>query len=157
MTYYINPGNSYIPYHSGPYIQRGRGLFNVLGNWATRYAVPWFSRATKLAQSTLGDVVKSKAMKNIVNKAKSAAVEGVKQASNQVLDGTPVGEALGQSVKSTGNKIKQVMKSEAKKAIKRTLGDTPKKAPKKRKIDTQKSTLFKTANRPKLKKSTLLK
>ena len=95
-----------------PYIQRGGGLFSAVGDLAKRFALPWFVRAVKTAQSGATEAIKSEATKNIVKHAKKAVQDGIVNASNQVLQGENVGKALVDSSNKAKDKIVKAVQAE---------------------------------------------
>lgn len=116
---YINSANTFIPYHTGPYIQKGSGVFGVLGDWASRYVVPWISRAAKSASSNFMSAVKSKSAQRLAHKAGKAAISGVLNTTNDIAQGKDVKESLKNNLNSTKQQLTDAIKSEVKKTIKR--------------------------------------
>jgi len=98
-----------------PYIQRGGGLMNFLGNMAFRYAVPYLTRAAKTAQSGATEAIKSKATKNIISSAKKAIHEGINDATGKILDGHNIGEVIKSTAQNTKGSITNQIQKEAKK------------------------------------------
>lgn len=109
-------GGASRPYHTGPYIQSGGGIFSWLGNIGQRYVFPFFSKAAKVASSGISDIAKSDATKNIIKKAKKAAVKGVVDTSNKILQGASPKEALKSSAKQAKKRIVDSISTEIKKA-----------------------------------------
>lgn len=118
---FINSANSFIPYHTGPYLQKGSGVFSVLGDWASRYVVPWMSRAAKSASSNLMSAVKSKSAQRLAHKAGKAAIKGVLNTTQDITDGKNVKEALKNNLDSTRQQLTDAIKNEVHKTIKRKM------------------------------------
>ena len=128
---YLNPSNTFLPYHSGPILQRGGlynprfqtggGLFSTLGSFASNYVLPWFKRIGKVASSAATDVMKSDATKRLTEKAKQAAADGIIDATKEISKGTPIKDAISTSASKAKNTLSNALKSEVGKALKRKI------------------------------------
>lgn len=144
---FINSSNSFIPYHTGPYLQKGAGLFNVLGDLASRYVVPWMSKAAKTAASSLTSVATSKTAKALAQKASDAAAKGVLNTAQDIAGGKNVKEALHNNITSTKADLTDALKTEVSKAVKRKITPELKEPPKAKKPKVNKTP--KKASKPK--------
>ena len=111
-AFMVNPRSVQRPFHAGPYIQSGAGLFDFI-SVAARKLLPYIGVAGKAAASGLKTAAKSKITKKILKKGANAALQGGKQ----LLQG----DTLSNVAKKTGDTITKNVSSEVTKIIDKQL------------------------------------
>ena len=96
-----------------PYIQRGGGIFSTIADVAKRYVMPFFTRAAKMTGESFMDAAQSAPIQNVIDHAKKAVTEGIKDASGRILQGENVGQALKTVTNQTKSSIANKLKDEA--------------------------------------------
>ena len=100
---------------SVPYIQRGGGIFSSIADVAKRYVLPFFTKAAKQTGESFLDVGGPDIVKGVIDHAKKAVEDGLRDASGKILQGENVGETIKNVTNKTKDSITDKLKTEASK------------------------------------------
>ena len=99
----------YIAHHRGSFLQRGRGIGNLLAP-LFRFLTPILKRGGSTAVKTLTKAVKSKAGKKILKQAAKSGAEGTKNLIGSAIAGEDVQKTMKTQVQKARKEIGQTIK-----------------------------------------------
>lgn len=112
-------------FHRGPYLQRGKGLGNILGSL--------FRAALPVVSSIGRSIFSSPITRNLAHTAKKAAIDTGLNVISDVVEGKNLGESVKDNLGEARSRIAQSLRERPKPTKKRKNPGKKAKAPKKKK------------------------